>query len=178
MIDILSTCSEVLSSADYSIQRASIDTHEILVFENATTMGFVLSYETPSKLLSHWETDAKLVLTRYAFALRRAGQKAWNTYTVLLAGGSIGISENAQLTSIEEDLSGTRKIARAAIADGQDIKAALLTLLPLQSAPRLEAVDLPAEIRARTSELSSHIVNAFLSNADDATVLQILEGAA
>lgn len=177
MIDILSTCSEVLCAAGYNIQRAPVDTRDILVCEDATTVGFVLSYANASDLIAYWQADVKLVLDRNALALRRASQKAWNTYTVLLAGGPTRIGENAQLAMIEEDLSGTRKIARSAIADAQDVKAALLTLLPLQSAPRLEAVDLPEEIRARTSELNQQSVNAFLSSADDATVLQVMEGA-
>ena len=79
------------------------------------------------------------------------------------------------LGSIEEDLVGTRKIARAGITNTEDIRSALLSLLAIQNAPRLEAVDMPTEIRVRTSELPSELVEAFLSGTNTATLFELLE---
>jgi hypothetical protein len=45
----------------------------------------------------------------------------------------------------------------------------------VQSAPRLEAVDILAEIRLRATELHSRAIDAFLSTADEGVVIQFLE---
>lgn len=76
---------------------------------------------------------------------------------------------------IEEDLTGTRKIARAGIGDVEQLRTALLPLLPIQSAPSLGAVDMPAEIRLRTTELPKRAIEAYLSGAHEASVIQVLE---
>jgi hypothetical protein len=122
-----------------------------------------------------WPRDTDGATTNYQFGLRRAGQKAWNTYVVLLASSEADYGASVGLSAIEEDLAGTRKIARAGIADIADLREALLPLLPLQSAPVLEPVDVLAEIRQRATELPARAVDAFLSTADDAVVIQILE---
>jgi hypothetical protein len=107
--------------------------------------------------------------------LRRADRKAWNTYLVLVSERTGNYGENIMLGAIEEDLVGTRKIARAGITNAEDVQAALLPLLAIQGAPRLDPVDMPAEIRLRTSELPGMLVDAFLSGASNATLTQLLE---
>jgi hypothetical protein len=108
--------------------------------------------------------------------LRRAQSKAWNTYTVFLAVAKANYGQRVALSSIEEDLAGTRKLARAGISDSEDLRAALLPLLPIQNAPDLEAVDMSAEIKLRTTELPTRVVDAFLSpRAQETSVAQILE---
>jgi hypothetical protein len=79
------------------------------------------------------------------------------------------------LGAIEEDLTGTRKIAQAGVNEVAELRLALLPLLPFQSAPRLEAVDIAAEIRQRATELPARAVDAFLSSADASVVMQVLE---
>ena len=113
----------------------------------------------------------------HQLALRRAGPKAWNTYVVLLAKEDATESQLAALSAIEEDLTGTRKIARASIKDTSDLNAAMLPLLPLQSAPILDAVDMVMEIRQRATELPARAIEAFVSGADESVVLQVIEEA-
>ena len=84
-------------------------------------------------------------------------------------------AELAALAAIEEDLTGTRKIARSGIKDVSDMEAALLPLLPLQSAPKLDAVDMVYEIRQRSTELSPRAVDAFVSGVEESVVLQVIE---
>jgi hypothetical protein len=103
------------------------------------------------------------------------GDKAWNAYAVLISAAEANYSESVVLSAIEENLVGVRKIARAGVRDVADVRDALLPLLPLQSAPKLEAVDMDAEIRLRTTELPSRAVDAFLSGAEEAVVIQVLE---
>lgn len=85
------------------------------------------------------------------------------------------VLKTVSLGAIEEDLAGTRKIARAGVNDVANLHAAILPLLALQSAPRLDAVDITEEIRQRTTELPPRAVEAFLSSADEAVVIQVLE---
>lgn len=177
MIDILVASDNILSAAGYLTIRVPIEPCEILVFEGATTLGFLFAYGNYSELSQAWQRDTTAAIARHSLALRGAGQKSWNAYVVLLAGGQLDHSSSVALSAIEEDLSGTRKIARAGISDVGDLRAALLTLLPLQTAPRLEAVDIAAEIRQRATELHSRGVDAFLSTADESIVLQVLEEA-
>lgn len=177
MNNLLTLSAGILNDASFSTEIAVIGRTETLVFEGETTLGFLFSYEDFQTLSSMWEQDAGAAVSRYSFALKRAGQKAWNTYVILLAGGDTNYSSTVLLSAIEENLVGTRKIARAGLRDLADLRAALLTLLPLQSSPRLEAVDLLVEIRQRTTELPPRSVDAFLSNVDASVVLQILEEA-
>ena len=104
-----------------------------------------------------------------------AERKAWNSYLVLLAEAAADYGENILLGSIEEDLVGTRKIARAGILTAEDTRLAILPLLAIQNAPHLEAVDMAAEIRLRTTELPVELVEAFLSGAAETTLAQLLE---
>jgi hypothetical protein len=176
VIDMLSSSASILSEAGFSTQRASVAGREAIVFENNTTLGFVLFYDEAAELLHASSRDGEHLIKHHQFGLRRAGQKAWNTYMVFLTGGSVDHSQLAALAAIEEDLGGTRKIARADIRDPLDVREALLALLPIQAAPALDAVDMLAEIRERASEVAPRAIDAFLSTAaEDAVVLQVLE---
>jgi hypothetical protein len=175
MIDLLAAGIEMLQSAGFAAERSSINNREALIFENSTVLGFLFGYNNPPELLGAWVGDAKRAVADHQLGLRRAGQKAWNTYIVLLSAESADHRQSVALAEIEEDLTGTRKIARSGIRDSSDLRAALLPLLPLQSAPKLEAVDIADEIRQRTTQLPSRAVDAFLSNAEESLVLQVLE---
>lgn len=175
MTDILTSCEATLRAYGYLTERAVIGSRDCIGFEDDTVLGFILAYDGCSALIDGWRTDSAAVISHYQFGLRKSGAKAWNAYLVLLTAEVADHAKSMALSAVEEDLSGTRKIVRAGLADGADIEAALLPLLPLQSAPRLEAIDMGHEIRERTTELPERVVQAFLSDADDSVVLQILE---
>ena len=78
------------------------------------------------------------------------------------------------LHAIEEDLAGTRKIARAGLHMMEDVRSALLPLLPLQNAPQLEAVDIEAETRQRAQEVPDNALRAFFDERKNEDVLNIL----
>jgi hypothetical protein len=138
-------------------------------------LGFLFAYDDSEKLIDGWGKDSDQAVTAHQLGLRRAGQKAWNVYLVLLTSGEAEYAQSVALGAIEEDLVGTRKICRAGIGDLADLRSALLPLLPFQNAPKLEAVDIVTEIRQRATELPSRAINAFLSGADESVVLQVLE---
>ncbi|TZF90772.1 hypothetical protein [Cognatilysobacter lacus] len=163
----------VLDEAGFSV--SSVETPPALTFEDPSVLGFLMVYDTVDELLASYSRTSQVLLARHAFLLRSAGAKAWNTYMVLLATSSATSNQLVALSGIEEDLSGTRKIARAGVADREDVHAALLSLLSLQTAPRLGAVNMPEEIRLRTTELPANLVNAFLSGADDGLLMQIID---
>jgi len=175
MIDIYQSSSDLLSEAGFTTDRASVGKREALVFEGDTALGFLFAYDTVADLMAAWPADSDAAISSYQLALRRSGPKAWNTYLILLTGERADYSKAIALGGIEEDLSGTRKVVRAGIQDTADLEAALLPLLPLQSAPRLEAVDMRKEVRQRTTELPPRVVEAFLSGAEEAVVMQVLE---
>lgn len=175
MSDILNSSSELLREAGYSNEQVSIGQREALVFEGDTVLGFLFSYDTVADLTKNWATDSDNAIAAYQFGLRKSGIKAWNTYLVLLTSEPPDYARMVSLGAIEEDLGGTRKIVRAGVRDISDLGAALLPLRRLQSAPRLEAVDMKREIRERTTELPPRAVDAFLSGAEESLVLQVLE---
>jgi hypothetical protein len=177
MIDILASSANILTEAGFTTGRVSINGREALVFEDAIVLGFLFTYEDPCELIDSWDKDASRAIADHQFGLRRAAQKAWNAYVVLLAAGDTTYANSVALAAIEEDLAGTRKIARAGIGDHADLGAALLPLLPLQTAPKLEAVDIVAEIRQRATELQPRAIDAFLSTAEETVVIQVLEEA-
>ena len=164
-----------LLDAGYSIGDLNELDGTVVTFENDTVLGFVLLYPDAAILIECWKTDSARVLGKVQSALRQAGEKAWNAYLVLLAdtGGNYG--QNITLGNIEENLVGTRKIARAGIEAPDELRNALMPLLSLQNSPRLEAVDMPTEIKLRTSELPPKLVEGFLSSASDSVLLQFLE---
>jgi hypothetical protein len=175
MINLLDESIKILTGAGFATERVLLGEHEAVIFESDTTLGFLFAYDDAQNLIAAWESEAERAIYRYSFSLKRAGLKAWNSYLVLLAGGETEYATTATLSTIEENLVGTRKIARNGVRDIADLQNALLTLLPLQSAPRLESVDLFLEIRQRTTELYPRGVDAFLSDVDPSVVLQVLE---
>jgi hypothetical protein len=176
VIDLLGESGRLLQNAQIATQFVETSRVRALTFESETVLGFIVAYEDCTQLLDGWRADMDALVTENQLGLRRALSKAWNTYTLFLAAAAANYGEKVALSKIEEDLVGTRKLARAGIADLEDLRAALLPLLPIQNAPHLEAVDMSAEIRLRTTELPTHVVDAFLApRAQETAVAQIFE---
>lgn len=172
---IQDTVIEVLVDGGYAVASLDDVDGQVILFENDSVLGFVLIFQDVATLLGRWQATSQRVLLASQFALRRAENKAWNCYLVLLAETEPDYGQSTMLGAIEEDLVGTRKIARGGISEAARAHAALLPLLAIQNAPHLEAVEMSAEIRLRTSELPSEIVEAFLGSASEATMAQLLE---
>jgi hypothetical protein len=175
MSALLTMAQELLVAAGYAVATADDQDGPVLLFENDSILGFVLCFPDTAALIEWWQPISQRVLQTAQFALRRAERKAWNAYLVFLAEAEGDYGQNVMLGAIEEDLVGTRKIARAGITNTEDMRAALLPLLAMQNAPRLDAVDMPAEIRLRTTELPSDLIDAFLGGAVESTLAQLLE---
>lgn len=172
---MLQIVSQQLSEANYSVAALEEPSVKYLAFEGDTVLGFVLAFPDTRSLIENWRLHSQQVLKAAQFGLRRAEAKSWNAYLILLAAEPAGYGASVTLCAIEEDLTDTRKIARAGIGNEDDARGALLPLLAIQNAPRLDAVDMAAEIRLRTTELPGDLVDAFVGGAPDATILQMLE---
>ncbi len=173
MTRILEFCEQILTEGNISTEGNSSPI-PLLMFEDATLLGFIIEYDSSAALLDNWNHHAEIVVAHYQMALRRSALKAWNCNFFFLAAGSADAREQAAFTAIEEDLVGTRKIARAGVNSLHEVREALLSLLPIQNAPSIEAVDMSAEVRLRTSELPSMAIEAFIQRADATTVLQLM----
>ncbi len=175
MIDLLEECQRLLNEMGSATALVEADQVRAIAFEEESILGFVITYTDAAHLLDRWTVDAAALTGNHRLSLRRAQTKAWNTYIIFLAGAEPTYGQLIALSAIEEDLVGTRKIARAGIQDSETLREALLQLLPIQNAPRLEAVSMPEEIRLRTTELPPRVVEAFLSGAQESSVAVVLE---
>lgn len=175
MSAILHFVQEELLAGGYAVATADDQDGPVILFESDSILGFVLCFPDAEALLEHWRPSSQRVLQNAQFALRRAERKAWNTYLVFLTEAAGDYGQNILLGTVEEDLVGTRKIARAGINGIEEVHAAILPLLAIQNAPRLDAVDMAAEIRLRTTELPGELLDAFLGDASEATLAQLLE---
>jgi hypothetical protein len=146
-----------------------------LAFENATVLGFALAYETVDELIRRWKADGDRVAMKHRKSLFAARDKAWNVYLILLAQERASFGQALALGLIEEDLEAMRKITKAGINTTEDVRTALLPLLPFRAAPVLDPIDMRVEIETRASDVDPQVLTAFLSSADEAVVMQLLE---
>jgi hypothetical protein len=174
-MNVLDICKRLLKEAQIASGILPLGDRTILAFEGTTVIGFVAFYSSVGDLIARWQADSSIIVDAHRLSLRLAQSKAWNTYMIFLTDALPSDPETASLIAIEEDLTGTRKIARAGIRSTDDVQSALLPLLPIQNAPRLEAIDMKAEIAIRTSGLSPSLMEAFLSNTPETVVAQRLE---
>ena len=101
MTDLITDSAEILVAAGYAVERISTSRREALAFENSVCLGFVFAYDTTEHLLREWTDDSNGVISRYGLSLRRAGEKAWNVYLVLIAGCPKNETLQASLTELE-----------------------------------------------------------------------------
>jgi hypothetical protein len=145
-----------------------------VAFESVAIAGFVHVFPTASDLLAGWADAQRVAFDRHHLALRAAGAKAWNIYSIFLAQGATAVEERA-IERIDEDFSMARKIARGNVIDGDDLRMALLPLLPIQSKPVLENTHYQELLRARLKDLAPAVVDAFVGAATPGDIAHMLE---
>ena len=175
MTDLLIYARDVLSRAGYTVEQHGLASHPVLLFEDATYLGFVAAYPDVESIHLNRAGVEREFLARYTPDLRAAGDKPWNTYFVWLAHAEPTREDAASLAALEEDLAGARKIAVAGVQSVEDAEAALADLLPLQTRAKLQSVDIPEEIRLRTTELDPDAVEAFLRESAPEHVALVLQ---
>ena len=170
----LDLVSSVLEESGFTCFSVDAETNNCLAFENHVSFGFMHIYEEIDGLMSNWRADSENAFSKFQFQIRSSGEKAWNAYSVFLAFERADAKHAALLARIEEDLSGTRKIARGVITIDDKIRQGLLPLLRIQNPPVLVPVDMTEEIRTRAVGLPAKAVDAFLLQAPNSEVLRLL----
>ena len=176
MKSLLEEAKEILSDNQFSIGENS-ELPLLLTFEGPSVLGFLIEFDSTETLIETWQEKLQEAQSRYQLALRSSGEKAWNAYAIMLTQDNATSDQKVVLQSIEENLTGTRKIVRAEINGKQELIQALLPLLPIQSHPKLPPIDIVDEIRKRTTELPEDALDALFSNASDVIALQVIEEA-
>lgn len=181
MTELLEQAGAILAEAGFDHRMSDVESENgvvemrTLAFENATVLGFALTYNSVNELIQNWKADGDRVAMKHRKLLHAARDKAWNVYLILLTQEQASFGQALALGVIEEDLEAMRKITKAGILTSEDVRTALLPLLPFRAAPVLDPIDISAEIQTRASDVDPQTLAAFLSNADETVVMQILE---
>jgi hypothetical protein len=146
----------------------------ITCFESQSVAGFIHVFTTCASLLDGWRNAQQAVLNRYAAALRPAGVKAWNVYSVFLTPEVGTESQGFEIERIEEDFTLTRKIARSKVTTPTDVSSAFLPLLPIASFADVTVTDYHTQLRKRLSEIDEKVTAAFLGTQPASEVAALL----
>jgi hypothetical protein len=163
----------ILREAGYETWPWTGASPPVICFESATVVGFVHVFGSAKELLDTWEVAQQRLLARHAPALRAAGAKAWNVYSVFLTS-ELTPSLQHQVEKLEENFALTRKIARTAIQTKEDVANVLMPLSPIKAQPLLESVDIADRLRARAKDIPIEALNAFLGDLRPEDVAKIL----
>jgi hypothetical protein len=166
MTDLKSSIQVVLQDAGYQTWLVSFDGLEAIGFEDDSAMGFAYVFEDAITMLGRWRALETKLLTRYAPALQKAGEKTWNIYSVFLCAELATPDQFREIRWIEEDLERTRKIAGCGLTSNSDVVTTLLPLLPLQYQPVLdrEDFDLTQRLLKRIANIAPTATDAALDN--------------
>jgi hypothetical protein len=173
LIDIETQAEIVLREAGYETRLRTGPALREICFENECVLGFLHTFSSAHDLLDEWEKAQEIAVNQHMQALRRAGPKAWNVYSVFLTGDR-DPSLVRRVERIEEDFSLTRKIARCGIQTKPDLTGALYPLLPVFSQPAIQDGGYTVRLRARLKDISPHVMDAFLSSMQPTDVARLL----
>jgi hypothetical protein len=145
----------------------------VICFENAALIGFVHVFASADELLTGWQDAQTAALSRHGPALRAAGAKAWNGYSVFLTE-ELAPSRQREVERIEEDFALTRKIARAGVRTQEDLERVLLPLTAVRAHPLPSDTDFEDRLRARLKNVSPDALTAFLGTTPAEEVARML----
>lgn len=172
-MDIATQTEVLLRGAGYETWTWAGATPPVICFENAALIGFVHVFPSTSDLLSRWQEAQNAALSRHGPALRAAGAKAWNVYSVFLTEEQAP-NRHWLVERIEEDFTLTRKIARASVRTQDDLERTLLPLTAIRAQPLVSEADFEDRLRARLKDVPSNVLAAFLGTTSAEEVARIL----
>ncbi|MBP0632386.1 hypothetical protein [Cupriavidus sp. AcVe19-1a] len=172
-MDIAMQTEVLLRVAGYETWTWAGTTPAVICFENAALIGFVYVFPSANDLLTRWQEAQNTVLSRHGAALRAAGAKAWNVYSVFLTGEQAPTQQRA-VERIEEDFTLTRKIARAGVRTQDDLERTLLPLAAVRAQPLISETDFEDRLRLRLKNVSPDALTAFLGTTPAEEVARIL----
>jgi hypothetical protein len=162
MTDLTSTVQIILQEAGYETWLVSIEDLTAICFEDDAVLGFACIFDQPNSLLARWRKVEATFLARHAPRFREAQEKAWNVYSIFLCAATATPDHMREIRHIDEDLEQTRKVASCGLVGQDDIVAAILPILPIQSRPRLEGEDLTERLKKRIAAIAPYAVDAAL----------------
>ena len=174
-MDIATQSEIILRESGYDTWSWTGASPSVTCFENAALIGFIHVFPSADELLARWEAVQHAVLSRHSAALRAAGAKAWNVYSVFFTAEQASSRQRA-IERIDEDFTLTRKIARASVRTLEDIERALLPLIAVKAQPLLADADFEGRLRSRLMDVPSDALTAFLSETNADEVARILGG--
>lgn len=172
-MDIGTQSEVVLREAGYETWPWTGASPPVICFESATLVGFVHVFGNAKELLDRWEAAQQRVLARHAPALRAAGAKAWNVYSVFLTS-ELAPDLQRHVEKLEENFALTRKIARTAIQTAEDVTNVLMPLCPIKAQAILDNADITDRLRGRAKDVPVEALNAFLGDRRPEDVAAIL----
>lgn len=172
-MDIATQAEVVLRGSGYETWPWTGVSPAVTCFENAALIGFVHVFSSAEELLARWEAAQQVVLSRHSAALRAAGAKAWNVYSVFLAEGPARTMQRS-VERIEENFALTRKIARAGVHTSDDVGRALLPLTAVKAQSVLSDTDFQDRLRSRLKNVSADMFSAFLGSTSAEEVAAML----
>jgi hypothetical protein len=179
MTDLKPTLQALLQDSGYQTWLVAIDRYEVVAFEDDAAMGFACIFERGGALLKEWQALETKFLINFAPALKRAGEKTWNVYSVFLCSENAPEDDARAIRWIEENLERTRKITGIVPNGRSDLITALLPLLPIQYQPRLDSedFDLTQRLRRRIASIAPAAEHAALDAGVTVTEVVRLLGA-
>ena len=179
MTDLKPTLQALLQDAGYQTWLVAIEQYEIVLFEDDAAMGFACVFGRGDVLLKEWRNLETKFLVSFAPALKRAGEKTWNVYSIFLCADGVTEEETRAIRWVEEDLERTRKITGIVVNGRSDLITALLPLLPIQYQPRLDSedFDLTQRLRRRIASIAPPAEHSALDPGVTATEVVRLLGA-
>ncbi len=173
MIDIATQSEVFLREAGYDTWPWSGASPPVICFENAAIVGFLHQFDSAAALISGWDGAQAKALARHAPALRAAGTKAWNVYSIFLTSERVERPARRAIERLEEDFSLTRKIARSGIQLAEDLEHALMPLAPIKAKPLLQQARVEDRLRLRSKDIPEKSLEAFLGpmSADDVALV-------
>lgn len=172
-MDIATQTEVLLREAGYETWTWAGTATAVICFENAALIGFVHVFPSANDLLARWLETQNATLSRHGPALRAAGAKAWNVYSVFVTEEQAPTQQRA-VERIEEDFVLTRKIARAGVRTQDDLERTLLPLTALRAQPLFSESDFEDRLRARLKDVSPDVLTAFLGATPPEEVARIL----
>lgn len=172
-MDIGTQTEIVLRGAGYETWPWTSASTSVTCFENAALIGFIHVFSSVNELLENWESAQQTVLYRHNAALRAAGAKAWNVYSVFLTEEYAPAQQRA-IERLEENFALTRKIACAGVRTQDDVERALLPLTAVKAQPILYETDFEDRLRARLEDVPGNVLTAFLGATSAEEVARIL----
>jgi hypothetical protein len=173
-MDIHTQSEIVLREAGYDTWQSEKGGRVVTCLESQSIVGFIHVFETCDELLSRWRDSQQLTLNRYAAALRPAGVKAWNVYSIFLTSAVGTSAEIFEIEKVEEDFTLTRKLVRCNVTLAEDVSSALLPLLPVRSFAAVTVTDYEAQLHKRLSGVNEQVARIFLSTASALEVATLL----